>query len=256
MKNLILYFSGTGNTKYTAERIADVLQDMKEDTELHSIEENFIPNLDHFDRLILGCPKYYEYPAFHFIKYLKKMLPVSPKPVPVFFFCTQTSPLNTDFRKIEKMLKKKNYQLITSKSFVIANNFTVFDSFPETTPEKKANNLSNLEKDLPLILTDFIQEKPSKESQSFLMHMLCWLSGIVFTRLFALFAVKFSPSNACTGCGLCARKCPKNNISMINNKPVFHKKCTFCMRCFSMCPAHSILYKGKERPQYCAPKRK
>ena len=69
---LILYFSGTGNTEYIANKISLLLKEMDFNVEIHSIEETYpiIPN--QYDILILGCPKYYEYPALNFIKYLKE----------------------------------------------------------------------------------------------------------------------------------------------------------------------------------------
>lgn len=40
----------------------------------------------------------------------------------------------------------------------------------------------------------------------------------------------------CTGCGLCAEKCPAKAIDKENIKTVDSKKCIGCMRCVSVCP--------------------
>lgn len=40
----------------------------------------------------------------------------------------------------------------------------------------------------------------------------------------------------CTGCGLCAKNCPAQAISMENLKTANSKKCISCMRCVTECP--------------------
>lgn len=42
--------------------------------------------------------------------------------------------------------------------------------------------------------------------------------------------------NGCTNCGLCARQCPAQAISLENPKETDSKKCISCMRCTVLCP--------------------
>lgn len=60
-------------------------------------------------------------------------------------------------------------------------------------------------------------------------------------------ARKFHCSDACTGCGKCARECPMNNIEMTEltdgsqrRRPVWGDNCAFCTRCFHTCPSRAI----------------
>ena len=48
----------------------------------------------------------------------------------------------------------------------------------------------------------------------------------------------------CTGCGLCARKCPTKAIAMDNHKRPFWQKseCAACLRCLHHCPHFAIQY--------------
>lgn len=82
------------------------------------------------------------------------------------------------------------------------------------------------------------------------------LSGVV-NPLFYLFCVKsklFKINDKCIGCGKCAKKCPLNNISIIDRKPVWGKNCTHCMACICYCPTEAIEYgeksKGKPSDSY------
>lgn len=52
-------------------------------------------------------------------------------------------------------------------------------------------------------------------------------------------------SDACTACGLCYAVCPVENIDMDDGKPVFSHHCAQCMACIQWCPVQAINYKAK-----------
>ncbi len=47
-------------------------------------------------------------------------------------------------------------------------------------------------------------------------------------------------SDACTGCGTCARLCPARNIRIADGKPVFLHNCEMCFACDEWCPSGAI----------------
>jgi len=58
----------------------------------------------------------------------------------------------------------------------------------------------------------------------------------------------------CISCGKCESVCPLNNVKLVDGQPVWGKNCTHCMACISYCPSGVIEYgkktKGKERYTY------
>jgi flavodoxin/ferredoxin len=250
MKALVLYFSGSGNTAFVAKRIAAVLKSLEVDAELHSTEESFAAKPDSFDLLILGCPKYYEYPVLDFIGYIKKCVPPSRRPIPAMLFVTQAGTLVTDWRGPVQILLKKGYRPTVGKSFPIANNLTIFRFFPLTNKTQIEENLQKLEAELPPLLRRFIVGEGCIERTGRILGTLEKAVAYLCTGLFPVFLIRFSASAACTGCGLCAKCCPKGNIRLVSERPVFGHSCLFCMRCISGCPANAILYHKKQCTQY------
>lgn len=52
----------------------------------------------------------------------------------------------------------------------------------------------------------------------------------------------FYVTDKCIGCGKCEELCPLNNIKIIDGKPVYRKNCTHCMACICACPTEAIEY--------------
>ncbi len=71
-----------------------------------------------------------------------------------------------------------------------------------------------------------------------------------FYRLF-VHDRKYFAKDDCTGCGLCEKLCPMADISLENGKPVWGGNCTQCMACIAACPQNAIEFgrraKGKRR---------
>ena len=45
---------------------------------------------------------------------------------------------------------------------------------------------------------------------------------------------------SCTGCGLCAKLCPMDNISIQEGKAVLGDNCITCLTCFHWCPVEAV----------------
>lgn len=69
-------------------------------------------------------------------------------------------------------------------------------------------------------------------------------------------STKWHVSPGCTGCGLCARRCPNGNITLdADGRPQWGADCAYCLRCYHSCPTHSVAYWRftKHKGQYLHP---
>lgn len=55
----------------------------------------------------------------------------------------------------------------------------------------------------------------------------------------------FTVSSSCASCGQCAALCPVGNITMTGGRPGFNHRCEQCMACIQLCPRRAIDYKDK-----------
>ncbi len=55
----------------------------------------------------------------------------------------------------------------------------------------------------------------------------------------------YSVNKSCTGCGICEKVCPADNIRIEAGKPHWNGSCQMCLACFHFCPAKAIEYENK-----------
>jgi ferredoxin len=68
-----------------------------------------------------------------------------------------------------------------------------------------------------------------------------------------IFVKGFRLNAACNGCGLCGRICPGKAIVMEKGKPVFSEGCEQCQACLNWCPRRSISFlrfRGNTEPYH------
>lgn len=69
---------------------------------------------------------------------------------------------------------------------------------------------------------------------------LAGFDGAELTEMFRAADTSFEVSATCTGCGICSRICPVDNITMVDKRPQWHHNCELCLACYSWCPHAAI----------------
>lgn len=248
---MILYFSGTGNSKYVAKRIAEITGD-------NIVSLN--AKIKNGDRSGIVCGA--EGIVFVTPTYAWRIPRLVEKYIKQTEFKSENGRINARFVLTcggeianagaynKKLCDFKGFNYMGTSQILMPENYVAMFRVPENDEAKKI-----VEKAEPLIESAAQAIKNGNALTPPANNLLySFLSGPV-NPLFYKFTVKtkkFFAGDKCVSCGKCAEVCPLNNVFIKNGKPCWGKNCTHCMACICYCPAKAIEY-GKNsanKPRY------
>ena len=71
------------------------------------------------------------------------------------------------------------------------------------------------------------------------------LKSYVVNPLFGRFVIRtrgFHTDEGCTSCGTCVQLCPMGNVQLVDGRPAWGASCIHCMACLHGCPVEVIQY--------------
>ncbi len=247
---MILYFSGTGNSKFVADYLADSLQDSG--VCLNDLIKNKEQlKIESSKPLILVAPIY----AWRYPEVVTKLLEQGAfqKKQDIYFVATMGSETGNCDHYCKKIAKNKGLNYKGFCGVPMSSNYVVSSTMPG--PEQVQKSLEQAQfalKDVAETIKNGAQLcKKDKTPMSGIK------SGIV-NAMFRRFVAKGEErcvSDQCIKCGTCEKFCPVNNITIEGDKPVFGNHCISCYSCIHRCPVQAINVKGKteEHGRYLCP---
>ena len=244
---MILYFSGTGNSKYVAKRIADALGD--EIVNLNDrIKASDTSPVETGERLIVVTPTYaWRIPRVVRDWLLKTELRGARQ---AWFVMTCGSEIGNADKYNRELCTEKTISCIGTAQIVMPENYIAMFSAPQA--DEAQEIVAKAEPSIDRAIAAIQRNQPFAPTRNNLYDR--FMSGPV-NPIFYKFFVKanaFAASSACIGCGQCAKRCPMNNITLKDSKPVWGRNCTHCMACICYCPKEAIEYGKKSvgQPRY------
>ena len=224
---VIVYFSGTGNSKYIAEKFADRMQ-----IEAHSIEENidFGQIFDKVDTIAVCYPIYGSCVPLIMREFVKKNMQFFERKK-LIIFCTQMLFSGDGAKAFARLIPNCDGRVRYAEHFKMPNNICNFALFPMTEKEKTKKPLRALEK-LDKVCSDIQKGVVKKRGWNAFSNILGKTQNI--------------------WCGLCVNKCPMHNLELVNGKVKQNGNCTLCYRCVNICPKQSctVYFTKKPKKQY------
>lgn len=244
---MILCFSGTGNSRFIAERIADELHD--EITDLNKkIKENDNSPINTGCNVVIVTPTYaWRIPRIVTDWLLRTELISAER---IWFVMNCGSEIGNAAKYNRILADTKQLCYMGTAGIVMPENYIAMFNAPQIEEARKIveDAKGRIEDSIACIKEERAFPIPRNNIYDKFM------SGAVNPIFYKLIvkADAFRTTEACTGCGSCADRCPTNNIKLINRKPVWGDKCTHCMACICYCPNEAIEYgkKSMGKPRY------
>lgn len=236
---MILYFTGTGNSRYVAEQIAKITSD-----EIISINDklknNDTSDIKVNDKLVFVIPTY----AWRIPKIVRKWISQTnfTGVKNTWFVMTCGSEIGNSAKYNKKLCDEKGFTYMGTAQVVMPENYIIMFSSPKQNEIEKifAKAEPTIENTAKLINDNKSFSIPRNNLQDKFM------SGLINQLFYPMFVTKgFYADDKCTSCQKCAKICPLNNIKINDGKPIWDKNCTHCMACISYCPTEAIEY-GKK----------
>ena len=246
MKIFAVYFSGTGNTKYAAEKFIQNFIG----SELHCIEEtiDFSAASKYFDTILVAHPIYgsdMPVPMQDFLKNHRSLFAGKNLITLVTQFLFSGDGGNLTYRIVRKEIKAH----IASIHINMPTNLNLAPLFYVKNGKETAEKVENAEKKINICAEKIKSGKKVNNGKG----ILCFLGGFLTQRLwFRLFVFnqykdKIKIDNEkCSTCGLCTRVCPTENIVLCDGTAIQLGKCILCYRCINRCPSNAIMLFSKK----------
>ena len=244
---MVLYFSGTGNSRYVAHRIADALDD-----ELFSMNdrikaEDTLP-VKTGERLVVVTPTY----AWRIPRLVENWLRRTEFPgvKQAWFVMTCGGEIGNAAKYNRALCREKQLTYMGTAHIVMPENYIAMFNAPQAEEARQivAKAEPVIDRAASAIATD--QAFPPPRGNLYDRFMSGPVNPIFYSV--CVKAKAFAAGDVCTGCGQCVKLCPTNNITIQNGRPVWGGDCTHCMACICRCPAEAIEYgkKSMGRPRY------
>ena len=244
---MIIYFTGTGNSRYCAQMLADKLEDELLDS-FNYIREGISAELISSTPWVFVAPTYCWQLPHIFQEFIQTSRFEGCKDA--YFVMTCGSDIGNAGEKIQKLCEEAGLEFKGVLPVVMPENYIAMFEVPQ--PEI-AKRIVLVAKRALLKAVRLIQKGERFPAQK--VHLLDKIKAGPVNPLFYKIFVKakaFYATDACIGCGKCASACVLNNISIKDGKPEWGDACTHCMACICGCPAGAIEYGKKSlgKPRY------
>ena len=141
-----------------------------------------------------------------------------------------------------KLMASRSWRTGSATSIIMPNTYVLmkgFDTDPEAVRDKKLE-------EAPAMIAKTSERIAAGRSDDLIIRgrFPRFKSGIIYPwfKRYAMSPRPFHALDSCISCGRCAKSCPMDNITMTDGYPVWGDACALCLRCYHICPTHAVAY--------------
>lgn len=236
---MILYFTGTGNSRWLAQRFAFATGDEltcingmvgKEESRSLSVPDG---------RLVFVLPTYAWRIPRVVESWIRRTEFVGGKKAWFVMNCGGAIGDAAHFNRA--LCRDKGWESMGTAQIRMPENYVALFSVPSVEEAKETVAASE-----PYISRAIRKVRHGERLDEPGWSPLAWVLSHWVNPLFYRFTVKAkafrTAEGRCVGCGRCAEVCPLDNIRLEGGRPAWGDRCTHCMACLCRCPKEAIEY--------------
>lgn len=233
----IYYFTGTGNSLKISKELASRFDDAQLIPMTAAIKAGAISDSDTialvFPVYMFGLPRIVGY----FIKKLSDQM----KNKYIVALAVNGGTVAGTLLSLERKLKAKGLRLSAGFSIKTPSNFIVEFTVEEDeivrifeASGKKVDEIASVIQSRAMPVIEKGTRKECIVRTGILNKFLAPLIPVMDTT--------FKTTGSCTGCGICTKVCPVDNLTLKDGAPKWHHRCQQCFACINHCPCNAIEY--------------
>ncbi len=262
---MIFYFSGTGNTRWaaqkvaaaTADRLVNIAEEMLAAETDQASDPQFTYTLAQDERIGFFFPVHGWRPPRLVLDFLDRLHLTNADSHYAYVVCTAGDNVGEAVSILEKRLQTMGIRIDSAISLIMPESYVGLPFMDVDTPAKEQCKKMEADNKLTRFIAD-IMECRSGVRDITIGH---WprinsrLIGSVFVKKLVTDRPFHVVADRCLHCGKCASVCPVANIHFEKGgEPswLHNGKCLSCFACYHHCPTHAIEYGGrtKKKGQY------
>ncbi len=239
MRCLLVYYTGTYNTRYVTTMLKGKLEEKNVEVETYEIDFLNLEKLDlsSYDLIGLGYPIYGFNAPYAFLKFIRKQK--FPKGIKCFIYKNSGETYHANDASslsVRNKIRRDKAEITNEYHFMMPYN--IHFRFEDNLIKEMLDMDNKL---MDILIKEVLDDIPNIKKYKFIHKMITRIVRIQFIGgNINSFFYKVD-NDKCSRCGLCVKKCPTKNIYLNKkNKIKFHHKCLMCMRCSFMCPKDAI----------------
>lgn len=239
---MVVYFTGTGNSRYVARKIAEQTADQTVSAnDFTKKDEGYV--FTNTRPLVFVLPVYVSAPPLVFMDFLRKSKFAGNRKA--YFIMTCAGGMGGSPAYCQKLSAELGLEYMGTASVRMPQNYIAF-----FTTKDADTNRGTLEVSAPVIgelarLVAAQEAFPDPQMKRWEYISTEMILGMYYKWFIS--AKGFKAGDTCIGCGICKTVCPLDNIRLADGKPVWGDRCTHCMACINACPKDAIEYGKKTR---------